>query len=303
MIRRGTPVLTGMPRPVRFLAFLHLAAATGLPGQAAPGTDVYLVSLTPRGGRLVAGAPVNLTARAGYDNQPAFTPDGQALLYSTIGADGHADFCRIELATMARACRATTPESEYSPAVAPMGGVSVVRVERDSTQRLWRFPDGEGEPEVLFPALKPVGYYAWVDADHVVAFVLGTPATMQAADRVTSRADTIATDVGRSPQRMPDGGISFLQREGGVWLLRRYDPVARQTTTITRALSGSDFHAWMPDGNLLMARGDELFRWRSDAPAWQPLAAFAADGIRQITRLAVSPDGRFLAFVAEDSAP
>lgn len=297
------PVPAGMPCSLWFLALLLLTAAPGLPGQAVPGTDMYLVTLTPRDGRLVAGAPVNLTARAGYDNQPAFTPDGQVLLYSTIGADGHADVCRVQIATRARTCRATTPESEYSPAVAPMGGVSVVRVERDSTQRLWWFPDGGGEPEVLFPALKPVGYYAWVDADRVVAFVLGTPATMQVADRATGRMDTIATDVGRSPQRMPDGGISFLQREGGTWQVRRYDPVARTTATLTRALPGSDFHAWMPDGSLLMARGDELFRWRRDAPAWQPLAAFATDGIRQITRLAVSPDGRLLAFVAEDSAP
>lgn len=294
-----------MLRPVQVLALLLLAAgAPVLPGQVpAPGTDVFLVPLAFQGSRLATGTLTNLTARPGYDNQPAFTPDGRTLLYSTIGADGHADACRIDLASRERTCRATTPESEYSPAVAPMGGVSVVRVERDSTQRLWWFPEGGGEPEVLFPALKPVGYYAWVDADRVVAFVLGTPPTLQAANRRSGRADTVATDVGRAVQRMPDGGISFQQRDGDGWLIRRYDPATGQTTTLTRALPGSDFHAWMPDGALLMARGDELFRWRAEAPAWQLVAAFAADGIRQISRLAVSPDGRLLAFVAEDSAP
>src|SRR5512136_2033348 len=114
-------------------AALMLSEPSPVMGQTAPpGTDVFLVKLTQVGGRLAVGDPANLTSRPGYDNQPAFTPDGAAVLYSTIGADGHADVCRIVLATHQRRCWETTPESEYSPAVAPQGGISVVRVERDS---------------------------------------------------------------------------------------------------------------------------------------------------------------------------
>ena len=42
-----------------------------------PGTDVWMASLT-RGadGALVLGEAANVTRRAGYDNQPAFLPDG-----------------------------------------------------------------------------------------------------------------------------------------------------------------------------------------------------------------------------------
>ena len=90
------------------------------------------------------------------------------------------------------------------------------------------------------------------------------------------------------------------RRYGDGWVVRRFDPITNALTTIVRALPGSDFHAWLPDGTLLMARGDALYRWRDGQPGWQLMAAFGADGLRQITRLAVSPDGRWLALVADD---
>ncbi|MBS1241090.1 MAG: hypothetical protein H6R40_517, partial [Gemmatimonadetes bacterium] len=192
------------------------------------------------------------------------------------------------------------PESEYSPGETADGSVVVVRVERDSTQRLWRFPPGGGSPVLLLPGLQPVGYYAWVDSTRLLAYVLGNPATLQLTDRRGGPPSVLATDIGRSLQPMPGGGVSFQQRDGDGWLIRRFDPVTTTLSTITRALPGSDFHAWLPDGTLLMARGDALFRWRDGLPGWQLVAAFGADGLRQITRLAVSPDGTWLALVAED---
>ena len=51
--------------------------------------------------------------------------------------------------------------------------------------------------------VKPVGYHAWAD-DHTLAlFVLGQPATLQLADTRTGTARTIASDIGRSIQRIP----------------------------------------------------------------------------------------------------
>jgi hypothetical protein len=38
-----------------------------------------------------------------------------------------------------------------------------------------------------------------------------------------------------------------------------------------------------------------VLKWTGSA--WEPLADFAAHGITNITRLAVSPDGEWLAFV------
>jgi hypothetical protein len=277
------------------------AASRSAAAQAGPaGTDLYLVPLQSINGHLSPGAPVNLTARSGYDNQPSFSPDGRALWFTRVGDDTHADVCRLDLTTRSQTCLLTMPESEYSPVEAADGSVVVVRVERDSTQRLWRFPPGGGDPVLLLEGLKPVGYYAWVDSTRLLTYVLGEPATLQLADLRGGAPVVLASDIARSLQRIPGGGVSFQQRDGDGWVVRRFDPATNALTTIARALPGSDFHAWLPDGTLLMARGDALYRWRDGQPGWQLMAAFGADGLRQITRLAVSPDGRWLALVADD---
>src|SRR5690242_7351918 len=122
------------------IATLVLAALqVATPAQGPPGTDIWVADLTMHGGRATIGKPVNVTARPGYDNQPAFLPDGSGFLYTRIGADRQADIWRYDFATRAARAVTATRESEYSPTLMPKsGGISVVRVEQDSTQRLWR---------------------------------------------------------------------------------------------------------------------------------------------------------------------
>ena len=52
----------------------------------APSTDVYVGDLGAAGA-LTVGNLRNVTDREGYDNQPAFLPDGTGILY-TSGRDG-----------------------------------------------------------------------------------------------------------------------------------------------------------------------------------------------------------------------
>src|SRR5437870_10330194 len=107
--------------------------------QAPPGTDIYVASLTRAAGGLEVGEPLNVTARPGYDNQPAFSPDGKTLYYTSYRG-GQSDIFRYELGSRTTAQVTATPESEYSPTVMSDGKhLSVIRVERDSTQRLWAF--------------------------------------------------------------------------------------------------------------------------------------------------------------------
>jgi hypothetical protein len=59
------------------------------------------------------------------------------------------------------------------------------------------------------------------------------------------------------------------------------------------------FLAWTPDGTLLMAVNSTLYRWRSGDPNWTVVANLGGFGLRNVTRLAVSPKGDRLAIVAE----
>src|SRR5690242_2776871 len=62
-----------------------------------PGTDIFLAPLSVAGTKVTVGATANITARAGYDNQPSFTPDGRTILFTSVRADGQSDIYRYDL--------------------------------------------------------------------------------------------------------------------------------------------------------------------------------------------------------------
>lgn len=292
--------------PLIALCALPLAA------QQPPGTDIWVVAIRDSAGQLRLGAARNLTARAGYDNQPGWGPGDDAIYFSSQRADAQNaaqnDIWRIDVASRTHTrVTSTAPESEYSPTLMPGGAaLSVVKVERDSAQRLWRIPLDGSAASVLLADIKPVGYHAWGDEYTLGLFVLGsggTPATFQVADRRTGTARVIARDIQRGVAKVPGAhAISYVARASRdeSWIMQ-YDLVTGDTTRVARTLPGVQDHAWTPGGVLLAAQGSRVFAWV--ASAWMPIGDLARDGAEAITRLAVSPRGDMLAFVAQDKSP
>ena len=289
------------------LRMLLVASATigaaASAGHAQGATDLFLVHLRETGGRLMADTVVRMTNRDGYDNQPFILPDGHALLYTSIDASGQADIFRFDLASMrATNVTRTAPESEYSATLIPSGDrFSVIRVEADSTQRLWSFRLDGSDARVVLERLKPIGYQAWIDADRVAVFLLGSPATLQVADVRDGSARVVATDIGRSLNRVPGrAAVSFVQREDGApgWITI-FDPGTGTATPLIRAMRGNEYHVWTPAGSLLSAEGSVLYQWRpGSAEGWVRIADLAPAGVSGISRLAMSADGTRLAIVA-----
>ncbi len=294
-----------------FLAVLAVPVASAA-AQAPPPTDVYLASIKLGRGTPVIGAPSNLTHRAGFDNQPYFTPDGRAVLYSSYrpggpNGTGQSDIFMVDLASGRSTPIIETPESEYSATPIPGGReIAVIRVERDSTQRLWAFPlkPGASQPRLLLERVKPVGYQAWLDERTVGVFVLGAPPTLQVADLVTGDARILLPSIGRALRQVPGKRALSVNQQisDSTWWIMEVDPVSAKATPLARMLPGSDFYIWLTDGSLLSSLGNALYHRRSGAGSdWVKVKTF--DGMKSITRLALSPRGDRLAFVAEDGAP
>jgi len=280
--------------------------------QAPPDTEIYLAPMTMANGAIELGRPINITSNPGYDNQPSFTPDGRAILFTSVRGGGtQTDIYKYDIASKQIAQVTNTPESEYSATVTPSGTMSVVRVELDEakTQRLWRFDADGRNPRLVLENVKPVGYHAWSD-DHTLAlFVLGQPATLQLADTRSGVAMPLASDIGRSlqPIRGPQaaaGSISFVQRErrGDVTDLsiKELNPATRAIAVLTHAVPGATEAdtAWTPDGTLLMVKGNTLYGWRRGQSGWKEIASLERLSLAGVTRLAVSPKGDYLALVA-----
>lgn len=279
-----------------------VAAPDALEGQG--GTDIWVVPISGSGTTLSLGRPRNLTQRPGYDNQPSFTPDGTALLYTAIHDGGPSDIWRVPLAGGAPTrLTQTRVESEYSATPMPDGsGFSVIRVEADSTQRLWAF-GWDGRPtRVILPELKPVGYHVWVGRASVGAFVLGEPNALVLANPLTQRVDTLARGIGRAFARVPGrDAFTFVHFHGDTSVIGEVDVRTGSVRRVTQPPPGGEYHVWTADGALIASSGSRLYLWVDGR--WDVLGDFAAFGVRGISRLALHPQGTHLAFVAEEGRP
>jgi hypothetical protein len=276
-----------------------------------PQTDIYYLGIRHYG---PSGAEVdtvlNMTRRAGYDNQPYLRyAERTWCYYSSIRDDGQADVWRVDIThgrpgTPQRVT--TTPEAEYSPREAPDGaGLTVVRVEADSSQRLVRMNlDGSNPTRLLagVDGLDRIGYYAWLDTTRVALFVLGEPHELWLADVATGDRRKLAADIGRCIRPMPwvDGNtVSYVQKDSTGSRVMRLDVVTgRREPIIAMPDAAVEDYTWLAlptvdrgpavqllaphDGRILFSDcGDG----RSTGQPWKPWADLTRWGLTNITRL------------------
>lgn len=289
-------------------AAVAVAAQAPAPAQPAPppGTDIYLLPMPSGPASLAEAVPRPVATAGGYENQPAFDGGGQMILFTAQRDDGQTDAYRFDRIDGSTRALWTTKEGEYSPTPTPDGrAFSVIRVEADGTQRLWRFPRDGGAPSLVLTDIKPVGYHAWVDEDVLGLFVLGQPATLQIARVSTGKAEVAATGIGRSLHRVPGTRkVSFVQRvsDEEYWI-EEIDVDTKAITRLVRTVAGSADrdYAWMPDGRtVLMSAGTSIHRWTRGDAGWTEVADVARHNLGPVTRLAVSPQGDALAIVVNE---
>jgi len=154
----------------------------------------------------------------------------------------------------------------------------------------------------VVPSLKPVGYHLWIDGNTLAMFVLGQPNALVIGDLRMGRMDTVARGIGRSLAMVPDGfGFSYTQTIDSVQMLRTMARgPSRMTSDLVKLPRGVQDIAWLPGGAVLVGSGSKLLFWHPGAAGWTEVADVASAGATQVTRLAVSPDGKWVAFVSQE---
>ncbi len=288
------------------LLLLSFVAPSASGAQSPPGTDIWAFRISGATPPVGVGAAVRVTNRPGYDNQPHFPPGERLILYTAINSVGQADIWSYDLRSGERKnVTQSAPESEYSATVMPsLGRFSAIRVEADSTQRLWSFESGGTNPEVLLEGIEPVGYHAWFNEDLVALFVLGNPATLQVASVSRGTSEIVAENIGRSLHRVPGREtVSFVQLDpiGPGWIME-FDPRSGIIAPLAPLLEGNEFYAWAPDRVILTGEGSTIYRWvPGESDSWEAIIDLGPAGILGISRIAVSPEGGWIAIVARDT--
>jgi hypothetical protein len=148
-----------------------------------------------------------------------------------------------------------------------------------------------------------IGYHVWYNQDSmfVAAFPQILPMSLyQAWPKLQSTAK-MEVNVGRSLHKVPlKPAISYLVPVSDSSAeIRQWSLDTGKREVLIQAISGSEDFAWLPDGRLLMAQGAKLYVYRPGAERrWKEIADFSQHGVKNMTRLAVSPKGTHLSFVA-----
>ncbi len=265
-----------------------------------PDTDIYLIPMRELGSAPDPADMRNITARPGYDNQPAFIPDEQALLFSSIQDGRQADIYRYDFGRDLLDQLTDTPESEYSPTpFGERGEFSVVRVEADGAQRLWAFAADGSAPNLLLPQWRTVGYHAWVDARRVLAFLVNDVPQLALIDIESGIAEVLATGIGRSIHYRADSDrISFMDIvEEDRPMIITYRLRGGERRELIAPRPDAQDYVFGSDNSILMAEGKTIYRSTLRRPAWKVWADLSNYLPGPISRIAVSEDERWVAFV------
>ncbi len=273
-----------------------LGSAVG--AQQRPPAEVFLAPFTMKDGVPIVGTVVNVSQHPGYNNQPSFTSDSRSILFTSDRDGGQTDIYVLDIASKSIKRLTNTPESEYSATVMPGGKrISVIRVEPDQTQRLWSFAMDGSDPKLVINELKPVGYHAWVTDEDIASFVLGSPNALAHTNVKTQKSDTLGRDIGRSLLPLPGrGGFSFVQRvDSSTSVVKVMEWPSKKTRDLVAMPKGGQDLVWASKDALMAGAGTRLLYWKTGAKEWLPVAV---DGLADISRLAISPDGKWIAIVA-----
>lgn len=288
---------------------LLLLFTSSLAAQRLDHSDILLFSLnlSPDSNWQIT-APRFLTDfnKKGYNNQPNFFSNNELYLTVQMPDDTtQTEIYALDLLyrTVARVT-ATSATAEYSPTLMPGGRrFSAVRVEADGNQRLWSFPldrSDNGRPE--FPNILNVGYHCWLNDTLAALFIVGddgAPHSLGTAGTRGQKFQRIASNIGRCLQTTPDGKLAFVTKTTEkTWFLKTFDPKKPIPEIAVVMPSGSEDFAVLADGTFISGSKSKLYQFKPKKNSdWKEIADFSKYGVKNITRLATSKDGKLAVVV------
>ncbi|UTW54108.1 hypothetical protein [Kordiimonas sp. SCSIO 12610] len=279
---------------------------------APPETEIYLANLMRENGILKTSNVKNASNHKGYDNQPYFTKDSQHFLFVSEGAEQRMDIWQYSVKDGAKTQITNNHNnSEYSPKLIPDGsGYSVIKEkENRGGQQVWKYPFTDTAKGAPIIDISPVGYHAWgVGTQYLAVFALGNPSTLRLVERESQKEEIIFENIGRALYALPDGsGYMFTERrENEPFMIHHLDIKSRKVSPVFDLPGNNEHYNLMIDDNaplgvrFISGNGSKLYERKIGDDSWTEFADLSESDLKNISRLAISPDGKYIAVVNGD---
>ncbi|HUR29997.1 MAG TPA: hypothetical protein VMZ69_01125, partial [Saprospiraceae bacterium] len=269
--------------------------------------DLYLFSIEKSGkGEYHVHSPKFLSTfnKRGYTNQPSFTPSGDLLVSVRKEEDTQNDIWQLSLASKKYRRLTRTDASEYSPRIHPdEENLTVLRkINGDPiNQQVCNIDLRSGEMTCVAEELHDIGYYTWISMTELGLFrIEGTTNRLSYYNTDDKKSRRITTSIGRTLLSDKSGAVIYIHKfTDAYWYIKKYNPTNSAIEIVTQTVAKNEDFALAPDGTYFMGKDNLLFVFNSAiGKDWKQIADLSIYGIKYITRMAISPDGKKLAIVA-----
>ncbi|NNE98141.1 MAG: hypothetical protein HKN25_03885 [Pyrinomonadaceae bacterium] len=283
------------------IAFSFLLTLSGLVFAQGSNSEIFLFDIEKKESDFAFLNGENITNNKSYDNQPSFSLDGKSILFTSGRNSGNFDIFEYSIADKNISELISSENGEYTAKEFDKNTVMFVREgKNDQGMGVWKF---DRRTRKSMPALKnkePIAYYAFNRKGDALVWI--RYAFMMHWVNPESSINRFVANYAQPsvPHLIPGTDkFSFMQRhpDDSLWI-KEFDPATRAVRPIVPAKDGEKDYAWMPDGSLLIGSGSKLFSFNGKTDkSWKEAADLKVSGIKDITRMAVSPDGKNLALV------
>ncbi|WGF92325.1 hypothetical protein [Aequorivita marisscotiae] len=266
-------------------------------------TEIYVFDIAPAYEGLELRNARNISNNEGYDNQPSFISN-ETLVFAGNN-DGQTDISEYNLTSkLQKWVNNKTEGGEYSPQKFPTSeDFAAVRLDEDGLQRLYRYNAKTGASSEIIEDLQ-IAYFAFYDDQKIVATVLnGDNLDLVLINLKSKTADTLFQKAGRSLQKVPKTeSMSYtLVNEEGNLDLYLLDMNSSENYFVTQLPIGIQDYVWLNDTQILIGSGNKLYMYDTLGNSeWARVASLEEYGLKNISRMAISPNGKILAVVGEE---
>ncbi len=267
-------------------------------------TEIFVFDLEPVYEGLQLTNFTNISNNDGYNNQPSFSTN-ETILFAG-NKNGQTDISEYNLINKTQKfINSKTDGSEYSPQkFALKNDVAAVRLDTDGLQRLYQYNYENGTFSELIPIVQ-IAYFSFYNNNTMLATVLDSDQmALVQIDFQSKKVDTILRNVGRSVHKVPKSkSMSYTavneDKNLDIFML---DMNNGESFFICQLPIGVQDYVWLNDTQILAGSRNKLFMFDTLGPQnWNQVASLEEFGVSNITRMAVSQNGKKIAIVGQSN--